>query len=97
MRIVLSNPKNTEMNQSVYIDRDIVMKDHGPGSYDVGSDKRKNANVVDWSKSNVKRFKHKKDKNPGPGSYEVDHLPRRTNSCLSSSFAYQGLRSYLDE
>ena len=84
------------MNQSVYIDRDIVLRDHGPGSYDVVNNKRK-GNVMDWSKSKVKRFKNKKDKNPGPGSYEVENQPRRASSCLSSSFAYQGLRSYLDE
>lgn len=35
VRIVLSNPKNTEIMHSVFIDRSIQKKNHGPGSYNI--------------------------------------------------------------
>lgn len=35
VRIILSNPQNTEMNHSVMIDSSIVKKENGPGSYNI--------------------------------------------------------------
>jgi hypothetical protein len=52
--------------------------------------------VVDWSKNTAKRFKTEKNKNPGPGQYDST-LPKRSVSSNSAPFAFQGLRSYMDE
>jgi len=75
VRIVLSNPKNTEVMHSVFIDNSITKKNEGPGSYNIESAtdlcKRRTSYVVDWSKNKGKRFNNKKNRNPGPGSYEV--------------------------
>ena len=73
MRIVLSNPKNTEIMHSVYVDSSIKKKNHGPGSYNIESAselcRKTSGKVVDWSRCTVNRFKQKKNKNPGPGAY----------------------------
>jgi hypothetical protein len=101
VRIVLSNPKNTEIMHSVYIDSSINKKNQGPGSYNIESAielcKKRNSHMVDWSKSNDTRFKQKKNRNPGPGAYEVKSESKRMSYCGSASFAYQGLRSCMDE
>lgn len=52
--------------------------------------------VVDWSKNTIKRFKTEKNKNPGPGQYDTNQQ-KRSISSNSAPFAYQGLRSYMDE
>lgn len=54
-------------------------------------------NIVDWSRNTIKRFKTEKSKTPGPGQYEVLPEPKRSVSSTSAPFAYQGLRSYMDE
>jgi hypothetical protein len=86
---------------SVFIDSSIKKRNEGPGSYNIESAtdlcKKRNSYVVDWSRNKAKRFQNKKNKNPGPGSYEVERVPRKVSSALSSSFAYQGLRSCMDE
>ena len=100
VRIILSNPRNTELTESVFIDRAIAKRQQGPGSYDLeaGTDiiKKRYASVTDWSRSTGKRFARQKNKTPGPGAYQVDKNHKLGNS-LSASFAYQGLRSCMDE
>lgn len=54
-------------------------------------------NVVDWSKNNQKRFKSKKSNNPGPGSYTLENKHERDKYRVSSSFAFEGVRSHMDE
>ena len=87
--------------QSVFIDPTIVKKDGGPGSYNIDNSddlmRKRNASVVDWSKNHEGRFHKRKTKTPGPGSYEVDRTAKRSSASLSASFAYQGLRSCMDE
>jgi hypothetical protein len=39
VRILLSNPNNTEMMHSVFIEKSINKKEKGPGSYDIESSK----------------------------------------------------------
>jgi hypothetical protein len=74
VRIILSNPNNTEIMQSVFVDPSIVKKDQGPGSYNIETAsekcKKRNASVVDWSKVSGGRFRQKRNRNPGPGAYE---------------------------
>jgi hypothetical protein len=55
------------------IDSSIVKKENGPGSYDLETADlhHKSMHVVDWSRNTIKRFKTEKNKNPGPGQYEV--------------------------
>lgn len=101
MRVLLSNPHNTEIMHSVFIEKSIKKREKGPGTYNIESSnelcKKRSANVVDWSKNTTNRFKNKKNKNPGPGAYQVGQVLTKTQSCMSSSFAYQGLRSHMDE
>jgi hypothetical protein len=52
--------------------------------------------VVDWSRNTVKRFKNEKNRNPGPGQYDTSQ-PKRSVSSMSAPFAFQGLRSHIDE
>lgn len=60
---------------SVFVDPSLRKKGEGPGSYNIESAqslcKKRNSSVVDWSRSTGKRFYNKKNKNPGPGAYEV--------------------------
>lgn len=38
VRIILSNPKNTEFRHSVYVDKSITKRESGPGSYEIMED-----------------------------------------------------------
>ena len=98
VRIVLSNPKNTEVLHSVFIDSSIKKKENGPGSYNIEgfTHLNKGNHVVDWSRNTANRFRHQKDKNPGPGSYSVDEKKNQLITSQSSAFAFQGLRSHID-
>lgn len=58
VRIILSNPHNTEINQSVFIDSSIIKKENGPGSYNIDEPlHNKSMHIVDWSRDTIKRFK----------------------------------------
>jgi len=100
VRIILSNPKNTEVMESVFVDSSFMQKGNGPGSYEVDKAdnfyQSKQMHAIDWSKNKNKRFKQQNNKNPGPGHYIVADRPIRSLS-MSSAFAYGGLRSYMDE
>ena len=59
--------------------------------------KRSCSKVADWSKSSIHRFNQTNNKVPGPGSYQVMAESARRANSLSAPFAYQGLRSCMDE
>lgn len=94
VRIVLANPQNTEMRQSIYVESSVARKDGGPGSYS-SHKKAKPKSVVDWSRSTHQRFHSATTLAPGPGEYQAE--PTRKDSQPSAAFAYQGLRSHMDE
>lgn len=101
VRILLSNPQNTQNLESFYVDDFVKIKQNGPGEYDIKSSiGEKKKSVVNWAHDKQKRFRRSKsmiETNPGPGAYDLLGKAKRSLSKKNtSSFSYGGVRTFLD-